>query len=181
ELLFPSEDVMAVVFRGAGGGLHAALHQPVRQQPSGSVLRGVSHAVVHGGAGAVHPAGRVRGPLGDALHPLQHRLVPAAQDHASGQVPGAGGDCGDGNHGGAGLPQPVHAPEHQRADLGAVQRLRRARILAALRLHQQPQHDPTRGRHPRQTRRPRRLQCPLAARAGARLQDRHYHLHIRHE
>ncbi len=113
ELLFPSEDVMAVFLRGAGGGFHAALHQPVWQQSAGSVLRGVSHAVVHGRAGAVHSAGCVRGSLGDALHPLQHCLVPAAQDHTAGQVPGAGGDRGDGDHGRTGLPQSLHAAQHQ--------------------------------------------------------------------
>ncbi len=73
---------MALVLRGSGGGVRAALHQPVREQSSGAVLRGVSHTLVPVRALPLHPAGGVRRPVGGLLHPGQHRLVPSPQVHA---------------------------------------------------------------------------------------------------
>ncbi|XP_051924691.1 uncharacterized protein clcn3 isoform X2 [Hippocampus zosterae] len=95
------------------------------------------------------------------------------------QVPSFGGDPGGGRDGRGGLPQPVHAAEHQRADQGAVHRLRAAGVVAAVPIPQP--HERQQGLHgrPRPARRARRLRRHVAAVPGAGLQDHHDHLHLR--
>lgn len=78
QLLLSLEDLVEVLFRSPGGGFHVTIHQPLWEQPPCSLLRGISHTLVHGRALPLHPAGGVWGPVGNPLHPLQHRLVQEA-------------------------------------------------------------------------------------------------------
>ena len=181
QLLLSLKDPVAVLFCGPGGSLHTAIHQSIREQPPRPLLCGVSHALVHGWALPLHPTWGLRGLVGDPLHPLQHRLVPEAQDHQAGEVPSVGGHRGDCHHRHCCLPQPLHTPQHKRAHFRALQWLRGPWVLPAVWLHQRPQHDAARGWHPRPASRGWGLHGHLAAGPGVDLQDHHYHIHLWHE
>ncbi len=94
-------------------------------------------------------------------------------------VPGAGGDHGRCYHGHRGVPEPVHAAEHQRADQRAVHGLRAAGDVSALPVPQPDERQPGVSRGIGRRRRPRRLHGHVAAQPGARLQNHHDHLHLR--
>lgn len=86
ELLLPTQDVVALLLRRPCGSFCPALHKSLWEQPLGTVLRGVPHAVVPVWAHPLHPPGGVWGSVGGFLHPSQHRMVSPTQVHTLRQV-----------------------------------------------------------------------------------------------
>lgn len=78
QLLFPPQNVVALVLCCLGGCIYSTFHQSLWQQPPGSVLCGVSHPLASLGARALHSAGHIWWSVGSFVYPHQHCLVSEA-------------------------------------------------------------------------------------------------------